>query len=98
MKYLRKAKKAAKQIQDEYEISDSGGLQYLETFTSAFALELRAEAAIKADGLTNVDRFGQIKSHPLLSVVRDARSQKLSALKSLNLDIEPLKTVGRPGG
>ena len=45
------------------------------------------------------DRFGQVKSHPLLSVERDSRAQYLAALKALNLDLEPLRDKpGRPGG
>jgi phage terminase small subunit len=99
MKYLRKARRAAKKIKVEYEISDAGGLELLETFISAYALELRAEAQIEAEGLTYYDRFNQVKSHPLLATVRDARSQKLAALKALNLDIEPLQNrPGRPEG
>jgi hypothetical protein len=48
--------------------------------------------------LTIKDRFDQVKSHPLCAVVRDMRAQVYSGLKQLNLDIEPLKDIGRPPG
>ncbi|OPL16342.1 MAG: hypothetical protein AVO38_08310 [delta proteobacterium ML8_D] len=99
MKYLKKAKAEAKKIRKEYETDDAGALQLLKTFVDAYALELRSMAQVEREGLTFFDRFGQPKSHPLLTVVRDARSQKLAALKALNLDLEPLRPgPGRPGG
>jgi hypothetical protein len=49
--------------------------------------------------MTTVDRFGQMKSHPLLPVERDSRAQYLAALKQLCLDVAPLHAgPGRPGG
>jgi len=95
----KEAKKEAKALIDEYGISDSGGLHYIKTFTDAFTTELNAMDIVEVDGLTFQDRFGQVKAHPLCSVIRDARSQKLAALKALNLDLEPLHDrAGRPGG
>ena len=90
------AKKAAKKLIAEYDIDDVGGLLYIQAFTDAFSAELDAMDIVKTDGLTIQDRFKQIKAHPLCSVIRDARAQKLAALKALNLDLEPLKN--RPGG
>ena len=92
------AKREALRLIDEYNITDAGGLLYIRTFADAFTQELNSMDIVAVDGLTFKDRFGQMKSHPLLTVIRDARAQKMAALKSLNLDIEPLKTVGRPGG
>ena len=58
-----------------------------------------AAAEIARDGQTIIDRFEQPKPHPLLATERDSRSQLLMALKSLNLDLEPLRDgPGRPGG
>jgi len=87
-----------KRIQDEYQIADQGGLLILQTSMEAFDRMRSAQTTIKKDGLTFLDKAGQIKSHPLCSVERDARSQMMAALKSLNLDLEPLKNIGRPGG
>lgn len=93
------AKKEAKRLIDEYGIDDVGGILYIRTFADAYTTELNAQDIINKEGLTITDRFGQIKSHPLCSVLRDARSQKLAALKALNLDLEPLRDgPGRPGG
>jgi len=93
------AKKEANRFIDEYGISDTGGLHYIKTFASAFTLELDSTDIVQKEGLTILDRFGQVKAHPLCSVIRDARSQKLAALKALNLDLEPLHDgPGRPGG
>jgi hypothetical protein len=53
----------------------------------------------KADGYATLDKYGQRRPHPLLSVARDARAQMLAALRALNLDVKPLQPhVGRPGG
>lgn len=54
---------------------------------------------IEKDGAKLVDRFDQVKSHPLLAIERDSRAAMLAALKALNLDLEPLRDKpGRPGG
>ena len=95
----KEAKKAAKILAEEYEIEDAGGIVYLSAFADSFSAELNCQDIIEADGLTVKDKWGQLKSHPLCSVLRDARAQKLAALKALNLDIEPLRDRrGRPGG
>jgi phage terminase small subunit len=58
-----------------------------------------AQAAIKEEGATGLDRFGQLKPHPLLPIERDARAAMMAALKQLNLDLEPLRDgPGRPPG
>ena len=93
------AKREALRLIVEYGIEDAGGLLYIRTFADAFTQELKAMDVVAADGLTFEDRFKQVKAHPLLSVIRDARAQKMAALKSLCLDIEPLRDrPGRPGG
>jgi hypothetical protein len=93
------AKREARRLIDEYQIEDAGGLLYIRAFADAFTTELNATDIVETDGLTFEDRFGQVKSHPLCSVIRDSRAQKLAALKNLCLDIEPLRSgPGRPGG
>ena len=91
----QEARLAAKKLISEYSIFDAGGLQALQIFADAYTLELDSIAQVETDGLTFLDRFGQVKAHPLLATIRDARAQKMAALKSLNLDIEPLRE--RPG-
>ena len=48
---------------------------------------------IEAEGLTFVDRYGQVKQHPLLTVARDHRNLFLKAVKQLGLDKSPVKTA-----
>ena len=93
------ARREALRLIDEYGIADSGGLLYIRTFADAYTIELNCKDKIDTEGLTILDRFSQLKAHPLCSVMRDARAQKLAALKALNLDLEPLRDgPGRPSG
>ena len=85
-------------IRSEYEIEDSGGLLILLSLCEAFDRMRSAQQIIAAEGPTIKDRFDQVKSHPLCSVERDARSAIYHGLKALNLDLEPIKEIGRPGG
>ena len=93
------AKLAAKKLAKEYNIDDPAGEHLLLTFCDACTLELDCMDQISEDGLTLLDRFQQKKAHPLLATCRDARSQKMAALKALNVDLEPLHDKpGRPPG
>ena len=87
-----------REILKEYAIDDAAGLRILRVALESFDRSQSAREAIDRDGLTIVDKFGQIKSHPLLPIERDSRSAFLAGLKGLNLDIEPLKGIGRPPG
>jgi len=93
------AKRWWRKLQQEYRIADGGGLLLLLTAMEAFDRMRSAQAAIKEEGATGLDRFAQLKAHPLLSVERDSRAAMMAALKQLNLDLEPLRDgVGRPPG
>ena len=86
-------------IQDEFSITDAGGLLLLQTAMEAFDRLRQAQGAIAAAGPTLIDRFGQVKPHPLLTTERDSRAQLITTLRALNLDMEPLHDrPGRPGG
>ena len=86
-------------IATEYQIEDQGGIAVLQVACEALDRLRAAQAGIKKDGMTFIDRFKQVRINPLCSVERDARAQYLQALKSLNLALEPLKDKpGRPGG
>jgi P27 family predicted phage terminase small subunit len=100
---MRKLSVEAQQIKDgllaEYDISDTGGLAILQRGLEAFDDMRKAQRVIDKQGMTFLGERGQIKAHPLLTVVRDCRAQFLAALKQLNLDIEPLHDKpGRPPG
>ena len=96
--FSNKAKKIFREIITEYGITDSGGLEIL--ITGLKARDRGAEVAekIKKQGVSFRDRFGQLRANPLLSVERDRRAQWLNALKALNLDLEPVRDIGRPPG
>jgi len=86
-------------LRSEYGIEDSAGLLLLQSAMEAFDRLQECSASIAAHGASCPDRFGQLKAHPLLGPERDARAAMLSALKSLNLDLEPLRDgPGRPAG
>jgi len=84
----------------DHVIDDAVGKALLTTALEAFDSMRASQAQIERDGATFKDRFGQLRSHPLLPVVRDSRAQFLAALKALNLDLVPTSTprVGRPAG
>lgn len=95
----RESRTEVRKLINEYDILDAGGINLLLIYADADTAERNAQDIINTEGMTVLDRFNQVKSHPLLTTARDARSQKLAALKALNLDIEPLRPgPGRPGG
>lgn len=87
----------AEKIRDEFQIEDNAGLLILKTAFEAFERMSECQKVIAAEGMMVNDRFNQAKAHPLCTVERDARSQFLAGIKALNLDVEPLKNIGRPG-
>jgi hypothetical protein len=58
----------------------------------------RAEVVVKRDGMTVHDRYGGVRSHPLLATIRDARQGMTQALRLLNFDAIPARNPGRPSG
>jgi len=55
-------------------------------------------AQVAKDGDTITDRYGQRVAHPLLAPIRGLEQLKRQSITRLNLDIEPLKAIGRPPG
>ncbi|SRR5216684_5249633 len=94
----RAAQKWWARLQVDFSIVDPGGIAILTAGAEALDRTHQAEAMIKTEGLTTVDRFGQSKPHPCVNIARDSRAQMMAALKQLRLDIEPLRDVGRPPG
>ncbi len=93
------AKSLWRKLAGEYAIDDEGGRLILATVCESFDRMREAQQQIRKDGLVQVDRFGQPKPHPAAVIERDSRAGMLQALKSLNLDVEPLNAgPGRPGG
>jgi hypothetical protein len=77
----------------EYRIEDAGGLALLATAAEATDRIWRCREAIDRDGELIQTRYGP-KMHPLLPAERDARAALTRALYRLNLDVEPLKSLG----
>lgn len=87
-----------KKLTSEYDIDDQAGLLILETAMRAMDRMTMAAELIDKHGAVTVDKFGQLKANPACAVERDSRAAMMAALKSLNLDLEPLGKPGRPSG
>lgn len=88
-----------KRLLTEYSIEDSAGLLLLQTALEAHDRMYQARDLIAKHGAVTVDRFGQLRPNPATTIERDSRAAMLSALKALNLDLEPLRdAAGRPPG
>jgi len=54
-----------------------------------------AQRAIRRHGALVQDRYGALKQNQACFLERDSRAGMLSALRALNLDLEPLRDRGR---
>jgi len=77
-----------KKIVKECEGLHDSQLLILQSALEAYADMKEAQKIVKEDGMKVMDRFGQEKAHPLLTVIRDNRSAILQAYKTLGLDLE----------
>ena len=82
-------------VMNEYDIRDAGGLQMLQQICEAADRVQEFSAIIKRDGPVVRTKMGP-KDHPLLKHEQAARSFIVRSLGRLGLDVEPLKSVGRP--
>lgn len=81
-----------RRLVDEYGIRDSGGLAILQAAMESHARARRCREAIDRDG-----ELVDGRPHPLLLCERDSRKSYLSALKMLELDVQPAAaSPGRP--
>lgn len=92
------AKSWWKKLTNEYGIDDQAGLLILETAMRAMDRMTQAGALIDKHGAVILDKFEQLKANPACAVERDSRAAMMGALKSLNLDLEPLGNPGRQPG
>lgn len=93
------AKKLWTDLVAEYTLTDVAGMAILEAGLESFDRARAAKELLDVEGMVVEDRWSQKKSHPATAIERDSRAAWLSALKMLNLDIEPLKPgPGRPSG
>lgn len=83
----------------DYSIDDSAGLALVTTAAECMDRMRAAQALIREHGECLPDRYGGLKANPACKVELDSRNGLMSALKMLNLDLEPLRdNPGRPGG
>jgi P27 family predicted phage terminase small subunit len=76
-----------REIVDTYRFDDAAALTMLRTALESHHRARQCRERIDKDGPAILDRWGQLKPHPLLAAERDARAALLSALKALNLDL-----------
>jgi hypothetical protein len=67
----------------------------LRTAMQAMDRMLEAQRHIEQHGAVTLDRFGQLRPNPSVTIERDARAAMLAAIKALSFDLEPLN--GAPG-
>lgn len=77
-----------RRLNRDYEFDDAQLVVLRETL-EAMDRRRMATAQIKREGMTIVDRWGQVKVHPLASVERDSRSAVIQGCKALGLDLIP---------
>jgi P27 family predicted phage terminase small subunit len=80
-----------RRLVQEFAIDDSGSLSLLTVACEAHQRMRRARERIEDEGETVLDRFKQVRAHPLLAVERDARADYLRSMRALNL--KPVPTV-----
>ena len=83
---------------DYFTNPDSYECYLLDSLEADHALLVRLERSIARQGLTVSDRYGKKKPNPLLTSVKDVKNRILATLKMMNLDLEPVKGIGRPPG
>ena len=82
-------------IMTEYDIRDSGGREMLRQACEAADRVDEFAAIIKRDGPVVSTKQGP-KDHPLIKHELAARSFVVRSLHRLGLDVEPIRSVGRP--
>jgi hypothetical protein len=82
-------------IVTEYGIEDAGGVEMLTMACQSLDRAEELAAAIKEDGAVIRTR-GIVKEHPGIKAELANRSFVVRTLQRLGLDVEALKSVGRP--
>lgn len=82
-------------IMSEYRIEDSGGREMLKQICEAADSVAEFSAIIAHDGAVVRTKHGP-KDHPLVKHALAARSFVVRSLHRLGLDVEPIRSIGRP--
>ncbi len=95
---LREAGKLLwKRIIAEFDLEDHA-LAVLELICQAQDRWADARKVLDAEGVITLDRFDQKRAHPAAAVERDSRQAVVRGLRSMGLDLEPVRPPGRPAG
>jgi P27 family predicted phage terminase small subunit len=84
-------------LTSEFVIDDAAGLEMLTQICAATDRLVALQETIEADGLMVRTKAGP-KEHPLLKIELSTRAFIMRGIGRLGLDVEPLKTIGRPPG
>ncbi len=83
-------------VLDQYDIADAGGVETLMQICEAADRVEEIGRQISEEGLTIRTKSGP-KEHPLLKIELGLRSFITRNLQRLGINVEPLKSPGRPG-
>ena len=75
----------------QYRIGDGAGLALVTTAAECLDRLREAQEAVREHGVLIRDRYGGLKANPAIAVERGARDGMIAALRSLNLNLEPLR-------
>jgi phage terminase small subunit len=81
-------------ITRQYRIQDGAGQALLTVAAECLDRMRQAQEAIREHGVLVADRYGGKRQNPACAVERAARHGMITALKALNLDLEPLRDRG----
>jgi len=88
-RHLSRAAKAWWRSVDAGYLLEDHHVRLLSEAASAWDRAQQARELVDADGLVTVDRFGQSKPHPAVTIERDARVLFARLMRELNLDDAP---------
>ena len=94
----REAKALWRRLLMEWKIDEPGSVAILVSGLESYDRCQEARRILARDGLTIIDKFDQIKPHPLLACVRDAEASFRAALRQLGVDKSPDDTPPRRPG
>jgi P27 family predicted phage terminase small subunit len=80
-----------KRLHKEFNLADSGAVEVLHAGLRAFDQMREAEAILKREGLTVLDRYNVPKMHPAFAIAKTARGQWFTALRMLGLHREGIE-------
>jgi len=75
----------------QYRIGDGAGLALVTTAAECLDRLREAQEAVREHGVLIRDHYGGLKANPAIAVERGARDGMIAALRSLNLNLEPLR-------